>query len=444
VASKGTRRSVDQAAVVEAIYDLSLSHDQWLIGLSRLMTRELDAALGSLTITFRRGSEGAYSATPLYVDTPPEIQESFPAVVAPIVDPDSTIFPLMMREPLSGMRETFPPDHPYRQTCDRHLARVGGVDTNLLVAYDTAAQVVSISPIFAREATPTSAIRMKYRRLAAHLSSAIRLRRRLTKAGNDAPDAIFDPAGRSHYACGDAKASDELKALRAAVRARERALASLRAGTTAEPLQLWNGMVSGRWSLLDRFESEGRRFVVALRNENIPSDPRSLTPREEQVAQLAGFGASNSRIAYALGVSAECVSAHLHSALRKLRCTGRRDLIRMLSCGNYAFTVDINGDMIGVIAEPPPSQDAPEALTAAERRVLVAIREGKTNAEIARRCGTSPRTVANQVASILRKTKLASRYQLMMSGKPADSPQQRPGRHGGSIAYRARRRPGQE
>jgi len=52
------------------------------------------------------------------------------------------------------------------------------------------------------------------------------------------------------------------------------------------------------------------------------------------------------------------------------------------------------------------------ALTRAERRVAVAILSGRTNAEIGRARGTSSRTIANQVASILRKLGVGSRYQL--------------------------------
>ena len=129
-------------------------------------------------------------------------------------------------------------------------------------------------------------------------------------------------------------------------------------------------------------------------------DPRALTPREEQSAQLAGLGAPNGEIAYALGVTAECVSSRMHSALRKLGCNSRRDLISMIRAGNHEFTLDVHGSLIGVIAEPALSDQVPPSLTPAERRVFFALRAGKSNAEIASDFGTSVRTVANQVASI--------------------------------------------
>lgn len=64
-----------------------------------------------------------------------------------------------------------------------------------------------------------------------------------------------------------------------------------------------------------------------------------------------------------------------------------------------------------------PAQSLPaaqlEALTPAEARVASLVAAGSTNREIAQRLGVSWRTVANQVASILRKRRLGSRFELM-------------------------------
>lgn len=60
-------------------------------------------------------------------------------------------------------------------------------------------------------------------------------------------------------------------------------------------------------------------------------------------------------------------------------------------------------------------------LTAAEGEVARLIAAGLSNAEIARRRGASPRTVANQAASIFRKLGVTSRlglYSLLARGDP--------------------------
>jgi DNA-binding NarL/FixJ family response regulator len=55
----------------------------------------------------------------------------------------------------------------------------------------------------------------------------------------------------------------------------------------------------------------------------------------------------------------------------------------------------------------------PETLAVAERDVLERIVRGDTNAAIAKARNTAIRTVANQVASLLKKTGAASRYELI-------------------------------
>jgi DNA-binding NarL/FixJ family response regulator len=55
-----------------------------------------------------------------------------------------------------------------------------------------------------------------------------------------------------------------------------------------------------------------------------------------------------------------------------------------------------------------------ESLTAAESEVARYLLEGRSNAEIARRRGSSERTVANQVSSVFRKLGVRSRLELLV------------------------------
>jgi DNA-binding NarL/FixJ family response regulator len=52
-------------------------------------------------------------------------------------------------------------------------------------------------------------------------------------------------------------------------------------------------------------------------------------------------------------------------------------------------------------------------LTAAEREVLVLVRDGLSNGEIAERRRTSVNTVGNQIAAMFKKLGVASRYELI-------------------------------
>jgi DNA-binding NarL/FixJ family response regulator len=415
----GGGRHVDEIAIVEAMYELSSSPEEWLLSVSRAVAANLGADMGTLPVHFSPRDDGGVEAHPVFVDTPPEMASGFADAIAPFLSQDPAMLSLMMRTPLSGFLETFPADHPYRRACAEHLHRAGIRDTVGFIAFDTPSHAVSIAPAFSREATPTVAAKGRYHRLAAHMSAASRLRRRLGARPGPGPDAValadavFDPEGRRLHASEAAHDDDALDALRSAIRAREKARGRLRRRDPDEALSMWTALVSGRWSLVDRIEMDGRRFVLAIANGRDRRDSRALTPRERQVAELAAMGAANGEIAYTLAISAGCVSTHLHAATRKLKCHSRHDLIRMMRAGNDEFALDVDGGLLRVLAESDPTRPAPGTLTLAEREVLEAIRQGRSNAHIAATRGRSERTVANQVASILRKTGRGSRYELM-------------------------------
>jgi DNA-binding NarL/FixJ family response regulator len=74
--------------------------------------------------------------------------------------------------------------------------------------------------------------------------------------------------------------------------------------------------------------------------------------------------------------------------------------------------LDVDGEEMLVFSWHDAPADV-AALTESERDVLARIVDGASNAEIAKARGTSVRTVANQVAKLLEKTKAASRYELI-------------------------------
>jgi DNA-binding NarL/FixJ family response regulator len=159
-----------------------------------------------------------------------------------------------------------------------------------------------------------------WRRIAAHVSSAFRIRRRLAASGDArAPEAILHPDGVVAHATQPAQAAGTQAALRRAVLAFDKARGPMRSRDPEKAMHLWQGLVEGRWSLLDHFDTDGRRFVVAHRNDATVPDARGLTWRERQVAAQAALGQSNKVIAYALGLSVSTVGEHLASARKKLR-----------------------------------------------------------------------------------------------------------------------------
>lgn len=65
-----------------------------------------------------------------------------------------------------------------------------------------------------------------------------------------------------------------------------------------------------------------------------------------------------------------------------------------------------------VLSWPLPVLLMPGVLTDAERDIVEGLIAGEVSGDIARLRGTSPRTIANQVASIFRKLGVSSRAEL--------------------------------
>ncbi len=176
-----------------------------------------------------------------------------------------------------------------------------------------------------RPVEPAPAQQRAWSRLVPHVDAAARLRASLA-----AEEAVMTPDGRCLHASGAATPSSARERLREAARRVDRARGALRREDPDGALDLWTALVAGRWSLVDRFESDGRRFVVALKNAPAVRDPRALTERERQVAHLAAEGASNKLIAYTLGVSESGVGTQLGRALRKLGLERREELAPLM------------------------------------------------------------------------------------------------------------------
>ena len=113
----------------------------------------------------------------------------------------------------------------------------------------------------------------RHRRVAAHLGAGLRLRLALENSAGGGVEAVLDPNARLHDATGPAWGSRAREFLRAAVEGRERARTRDQREDPDQALTIWEGLVAGRWSLVDRFESDGKRYVVARANDPELGDP---------------------------------------------------------------------------------------------------------------------------------------------------------------------------
>jgi DNA-binding CsgD family transcriptional regulator len=170
-----------------------------------------------------------------------------------------------------------------------------------------------------------------FRRMAHHLGAAHRCRRRLREEHRsldvaEGAEAVLDPRGRVIHALGPATEKTAQADLVAMSKAREIAL-GLRSGRE-QGLRSWRPLTSARWTLVEHFERDGARYVVARENQAKVSGLLALSDRERQVVAYAALGQSTKETACALGISDTTVRVHLAHAAAKVGVRTRRQLLR--------------------------------------------------------------------------------------------------------------------
>ena len=199
------------------------------------------------------------------------------------------------------------------------------------VVTDPRGEGLTIGVPLARVERAPAVARQVWDRIAVHLGAGLRLRQALDgRQPLDGAEAVITPDGRIDHAEKPARSRAARERLRDAAVRIERARGRLRRQDPAEALELWQGLVAGRWSLVDHFERSGRRYLVAHRNPPGVSDPRALSERERQVVGYAALGHSNKLVAYELGLSLSAVAMTLARARAKLGVPTRASLITLV------------------------------------------------------------------------------------------------------------------
>lgn len=207
---------------------------------------------------------------------------------------------------------------------------------------------------------PSRRVLRDWSRIAAHVAAAFRLRRGVA-ALRARDEAVFSPNGRVLHAEGPAASRDAIAALREAAIAVDRARTAAVRGTD-EALELWRALHEGRWSIVDVFDNDGRRFLVARANEPASAPAPALSRREQQVVDRLALGHSNRMIAYELGISASSVATHLRRASAKLRLSSTRELVRWPRARRRPTDGDAasdDGDAASGAGPPRPTEAAP-------------------------------------------------------------------------------------
>jgi DNA-binding CsgD family transcriptional regulator len=169
--------------------------------------------------------------------------------------------------------------------------------------------------------TLTPGVRRFAERIAIHIGAAFRLRSSRA-ATPDRADAVFTPDGKIHHA--------EVEADRPVLEAGFGAWHHARRGDVRPEaaLEIWQGLHDGRWSIVDHIDTDGKAFVLAVRNQPANDVPSGLTDRQRAAVALAALGYRNKQIAYALGLTAAAVAMLLVRARDAAGVRTRTELVR--------------------------------------------------------------------------------------------------------------------
>jgi DNA-binding CsgD family transcriptional regulator len=248
--------------------------------------------------------------------------------------------------------------------------------------------VVSFRP---RREALSPGLRMFLSRLALHIETGLRLRLDPTSLV-----AVLQPDGRLVHAEADARSREVRERLSAQVASIDRARLHRYRGEPAA-VDAWSALVAGRFGFVER--SDIQREYLVFENASRDARLRQWSAAQARAVELSALGMPGKLVAYALGVSDGEVSRLLAEAASKAGFANRSALVSLAA----------------LLKSRGPGRERAVAaldLTDSELQIVEQLRSGLSNREIADLRGTSPRTIANQVASILRKTRSPSRRAL--------------------------------
>lgn len=332
----------DDVSIIEACYLVEENSDaSWLTELLRRARPSLDRGLGVVAyFNDYDGGPGAHAHSPVAIGCPDGWRTSFEAMGSAA----TTEVVTRLRQP--GPVTTLSANMGRRlfarlQPIIKQVAHpIGMRDWLGIKVADPTGRGVTLAAPLRRVSRPSAGAVAKWSRIASHVAAGYRLRRRLASARpssgvphdwSAAAEAILQPDGRKvAEATGEAAAPDAREALLFATAQMDRARGRLRRTDPEEAVAIWLGLVGGRWSLVDQEDRDGRRYVLAYRNEaHVPGPTPVLTERERQVVAYAALGHSNKLIAYELGVAPSTVSMLLARAQAKLRAPSKNEMLAL-------------------------------------------------------------------------------------------------------------------
>ena len=400
-----------------AAYDLTVDDQEWLAQLTELVGPHLDRGRGIVAFRWKLTDEGKVQPEQMLVHGGTADDETMLRELLADLDPRRAYLAYGAPYGYRTLSE-IAQEHPTLSdvTDDEDMQRVAHtrdvVDFEMLRIDEGHGRGWMLS-VLRSELSELSAPRRKlWERVGAHVAAGARLRARLDDIDLDSADAVFDPSsGQLEVNLPELEPARRRGRLLELIEARRHAERVVDRDPL-EAMDLWKGLIDGRWSLLDVADTDGRTFTVLRQNPLHVRSSVALSEREREVAFLIGRGHHLKLVAYELGLSASTIRSQLRSALRKLNLDHRSGLCRLVATVR-APSDATSLDDLGVLALADEPLELPESLSHAEGEVARMVYDGLSNVEIATERGTASRTVANQLASIYRKLDVDTRDELV-------------------------------
>jgi DNA-binding NarL/FixJ family response regulator len=196
---------------------------------------------------------------------------------------------------------------------------------------------------------------------------------------------------------------------------------------------VFRGLVGGRYALVDSERSATGAFWLL---RTAPPTRRGLSEIRLRRLQKAATGKQAKQVAADLEISEACLSGSVASALQYLGfesreefmwfCRERGVLAPPSTFRSARFPAPHGELVVAVFPRGPAEVGGP--FTPAERAIVMRVLSGMSNREIAADRGVSVCTVQNQVAAVLRRAAVESRWDLIaksMAWAPSAAPPDR-------------------
>jgi len=205
----------------------------------------------------------------------------------------------------------------------------------------------------------------------------------------------------------------------------ERAILADSITKTAVPLRkLWDDLCSRKSRVVTSFNTGTRGFLVLSERPHANSHvaPPPIDSRNVEILRRVMFGDAQKVAASDLRLSPSSINTFAGQALREmgLRCVPTRVPVVIVMAAHAHYReidslvarqslVEATDCVQRVLSVPLPDPSDLTLLSIAERSIVGLLLDRRSNAEIARLRATSPRTVANQLASVMHKLQVGGR-----------------------------------